>query len=330
VSAFTQIGVVGSQFLPQLGAAAAQAATSFSQFITQINQSGQLGAWIQTGIQAFGELLNITHTIIRAFMDMAPAGMPVLTMLSSTLATLEPMVGPLATQFGNWVTAMAPLVNMVAQLATSLMPLFIQAMANLNQTITGTVGVISDGGRDGWASSSSVMQAVAGSSNFANGFFNGIAQAAQMALNPLQQLYEIYKAIKSLTAGGSLDLQANQKLQDAVTQARNGTTPTAHRQQPASPSPRLRLGVLLGGGLVGADRRGPAGRVDRASLIFALAPIRSGINVCRASVASLGRWRWCTENQPSLHRDSGPQRCYSGRIRRHVLGRWRLPGGVCA
>jgi hypothetical protein len=224
VSAFTQIGVVGSQFLPQLGAAAAQAATSFSQFITQINQSGQLGAWIQTGIQAFGELLNITHTIIRAFMDMAPAGMPVLTMLSSTLATLEPMVGPLATQFGNWVTAMAPLVNMVAQLATSLMPLFIQAMANLNQTITGTVGVIQT--VVGWLGQlGSVMQAVAGSSNFANGFFNGIAQAAQMALNPLQQLYEIYKAIKSLTAGGSLDLQANQKLQDAVTQARNGTTP---------------------------------------------------------------------------------------------------------
>jgi hypothetical protein len=246
VSAFTQIGVVGSQFLPQLGQAAAQAATSFSEFITQINQSGKLGDWIQTGIQAFGELQNITQTIIRAFMDMAPAGMPVLSLLSSTLATLEPMVGPLATAFGNWVTAMSPLVNMVAQLVTSLMPLFISAMSNLNQTITGTVGVIST--MVGWLGQlSSVMNAVAGSSNFANGFFNGIAQAAQMALNPLQQLYEIYKAIKSLTAGGSLDLQANQKLQDAVTQARNGTPkPIGTTGFSLTPAPS---GGALGGGL---------------------------------------------------------------------------------
>jgi hypothetical protein len=261
VKAFTEIGVVGSQFLPALGTAAAQAATQFSKFISQMNQSGQLGAWIQTGIQAFGQLQNIMQTIVKAFMDMAPAGLPVLNLLSSTLATIEPLIGPLATQFGNWVTAMTPLVNMVAQLATSLMPLFIQAMQNLNQTITGTVGVLTT--VVGWLGklgdvlngvAHSLFDVVGQKSNVDN-FFHGMAQAAQEALNPLQMVYDIYKAIKDLTAGNSVDLQAHQKLNDAVAAARN--------------VPPSGAGTLSGGGIgfgggggLGTGLTTPTGPVD--------------------------------------------------------------------
>lgn len=124
--AFLRFTEVGSGFLPQLAGIGIQVANMFNQFA----QSGALEQWMQTGMQALGELVNMLPTVLQMFADLAPIGIPVLQALSAALTGLAPAVRPLAELFGAMVTANIPMIQLMTQLAGivmgSLAPAFTQ------------------------------------------------------------------------------------------------------------------------------------------------------------------------------------------------------------
>ena len=61
--AFSDIMVVGSSFLPQLGTAAAGLAKDFANFIGEARDSGKLAEWIQNGITAVTQLKDIAVNV---------------------------------------------------------------------------------------------------------------------------------------------------------------------------------------------------------------------------------------------------------------------------
>ncbi|MGV0042016.1 transglycosylase family protein [Mycobacterium colombiense] len=89
--AFLKITQVGSGFLPQLGTAITEGANAFNNFIQQAAKSGELQNWMQTGIQAMGELIKLFPVLGKMFLDLAPIGIPVLQTLGGLLRALEPL-----------------------------------------------------------------------------------------------------------------------------------------------------------------------------------------------------------------------------------------------
>lgn len=89
--AFLKITEVGSGFLPQLGTAITEGANAFNNFIQQAAQSGELQNWMQTGIQAMGELIKMFPILGKMFLDLAPIGIPVLQTIGMLLRDLEPL-----------------------------------------------------------------------------------------------------------------------------------------------------------------------------------------------------------------------------------------------
>lgn len=89
--AFLKITEVGSGFLPQLGAAITEGANAFNNFIQQAAKSGELQNWMQTGIQALGELIRMMPMLGKMFLDLAPVGIPVLRTINGLLQGLEPL-----------------------------------------------------------------------------------------------------------------------------------------------------------------------------------------------------------------------------------------------
>lgn len=61
--ALTNISVVGSGFLPQLAKSLSDAAARFDTFIAKARETGQLQAWIQGGITAFGQLWTVVKNV---------------------------------------------------------------------------------------------------------------------------------------------------------------------------------------------------------------------------------------------------------------------------
>lgn len=97
--AFADIMAVGSGFLPQLAQSAASAAQSFSNFITQASQSGQLQQWIQQAINVFRQLGPLVLDVGRAFLELAPAGeriLPTIVNLVHDLAAIMPVIAAAA------------------------------------------------------------------------------------------------------------------------------------------------------------------------------------------------------------------------------------------
>ncbi|OBK92372.1 hypothetical protein A5646_03465 [Mycobacterium sp. 1245499.0] len=89
--AFLTITKVGSGFLPQLGTVITEGANAFNNFIQQAAKSGELQNWMQTGIQAMGELIKLFPILGKMFLDLAPIGVPVLQTLGMLLRDLEPL-----------------------------------------------------------------------------------------------------------------------------------------------------------------------------------------------------------------------------------------------
>lgn len=90
--AFLKITQVGAGFLPQLGTAITEGANAFNNFIQEAAKSGDLQQWMETGIQALGELMKMLPTVAKLFLDLAPAGVPVLQLIGGLLRWLEPLV----------------------------------------------------------------------------------------------------------------------------------------------------------------------------------------------------------------------------------------------
>lgn len=162
VKAFMDIGVVGSGFLPALAAAATEAANAFAVFIDKARSTGDLQEWIQTGINAFKQLMDIVGnvgSIIGGIMKAAPEGGGLLGMLQDITQTLADFVNSPAGQgafsafmsamsqtiaalmpvLGSFLTAIAPILGILGQLAatviTSLAPAFTQLFTQLTPVV---------------------------------------------------------------------------------------------------------------------------------------------------------------------------------------------------
>lgn len=133
--AFLKFAEVGSGFLPQLAQMMVDGANAVNRFA----QSGQLQQWIQTGMDALGELGKMLPTIMQMFGDLAPIGMATLQALNSVLTALAPAIAPLSTMLAAMITnGLTPMLTILAQVATTI----VQGLAPAFTTWVNAMGPI--------------------------------------------------------------------------------------------------------------------------------------------------------------------------------------------
>lgn len=150
--AFLKITEVGSGFLPQLGTAITEGANAFNNFIQQAAQSGELQNWMQTGIQAMGELIKMFPILGKMFLDLAPIGIPVLQTIGMLLRDLEPlfrMIGVAGAQYQTGVNqfwgAMGRLGDKIGEIVKVVWPplqTMLQAMEQTFQRVFDTIAKV--------------------------------------------------------------------------------------------------------------------------------------------------------------------------------------------
>lgn len=131
VHAFTEIGVVGSGFLPQIAQAAVQAAQGFSQFISQAAASGQLQEWISGGITAMGQLFELAKNLMPILGALAPIGAALMPAFNSLIVALTPGIQALGGVLANLITSSSPLLTFLGQLASTVLSALAPAFNNL-------------------------------------------------------------------------------------------------------------------------------------------------------------------------------------------------------
>lgn len=141
--AFLKITEVGSGFLPQLGTAITEGANAFNNFIQQAAQSGELQNWMQTGIQAMGELIKMFPILGKMFLDLAPIGIPVLQTIGMLLRDLEPLfriigVAGAAYQSGlnQFWAAMGRLGDKISEIVKVVWPPLQKVLQTMEQTFS--------------------------------------------------------------------------------------------------------------------------------------------------------------------------------------------------
>lgn len=150
--AFLKITQVGSGFLPQLGTAITNGANAFNNFIQQAAKSGELQNWMETGIQALGELMKMMPTLGKMFLDLAPIGIPVLQTIGMLLRDLEPlfrMIGVAGAQYQTGVNqfwgAMGRLGDKIGEIVKVVWPpmrTMLQAMEQTFQRVFDTIAKV--------------------------------------------------------------------------------------------------------------------------------------------------------------------------------------------
>lgn len=133
VKAFTDIGLVGSGFLPQLATGATQAATAFATFVQNARQTGELKEWIQGGIDAMATLGRIAgdiFQIFKGFAGMDTVGGGLLGMIEGITSTVSDFVNSPAgsgaiqtfmTSLGTTVNALLPVLSSFLQTISPLL-----------------------------------------------------------------------------------------------------------------------------------------------------------------------------------------------------------------
>ncbi len=102
--AFAVLMEVGSSFLPQLSDYVVQLANDFRDFIMEAAESGQLEEWIQTGIDAAKDLIEVMKELTELFIAFGPLGEASIlqvvyafgilnTTIDVVLDLLEPLIG---------------------------------------------------------------------------------------------------------------------------------------------------------------------------------------------------------------------------------------------
>lgn len=94
--ALADIMQVGSGFLPDLARGAADAARSFSDFITRAQQSGDLKRWLSEGLDTLKQLGQGAWELAQAFMALAPVGrdtLPTIVTLLGEVKDIMPVIG---------------------------------------------------------------------------------------------------------------------------------------------------------------------------------------------------------------------------------------------
>jgi hypothetical protein len=142
VQILTDIGAVGSTFLPGLAGGFTSAAQQAADFVSKARESGRLREWISSGLSVLGELALLLGNVGRIIFSVFSAGQEVGGGFISTLriATgevarfLESPVGQsmLATFFtavGNAVRVLAPLLGTVGQIVLGTVVPALSALA---------------------------------------------------------------------------------------------------------------------------------------------------------------------------------------------------------
>ncbi|MDO2976026.1 hypothetical protein P5V62_16740 [Mycobacteroides abscessus subsp. massiliense] len=146
VHALTEIGAVGSSFLPQIAQAAVQAAQGFSDFISQAAASGQLQEWIQGGITAMGQLFELGKNLIPVFGALSPIGSAILPAINQVVVALTPGIQALGGVIGNLITAASPLLTYIGEMASTvvsaLAPAFNTLLSALGPVVQQLIGVM--------------------------------------------------------------------------------------------------------------------------------------------------------------------------------------------
>jgi phage-related protein len=131
---------VSTRFLPQLGTSISNVAAKFGTFIDNARNTGQLAGWIQTGIDAFKNLIsivgNVADVILKLFSSLDSTGGNLLGILSNLTGELKAFVnsaagsqllGALATILGTIGSTVGPvflqLLKSVTPLLVNLAPL---------------------------------------------------------------------------------------------------------------------------------------------------------------------------------------------------------------
>lgn len=155
--AFLKITEVGSGFLPQLGTAITEGANAFNNFIQQAAQSGELQNWMQTGIQAMGELIKMFPILGKMFLDLAPIGIPVLQTIGMLLRDLEPLfriigVAGAAYQSGlnQFWAAMGRLGDKISEIVKVVWPPMRTMLQAMEQTFSRVFDAISNVVEKAW------------------------------------------------------------------------------------------------------------------------------------------------------------------------------------
>jgi hypothetical protein len=134
----------------------------------------------------------------------------------------------LAQAFADWVVAITPLLVILGQLITALMPTFIGMMDNLNGSITKTTGPLTT--LVGWIGSlAEALKKLGDPQLMGNGpaaFFTSMKNTITDVLNPLQQLVNLYTMIHDLfTGSGTAADNAKKNLDAARDRAAQGLPP---------------------------------------------------------------------------------------------------------
>jgi len=96
IRAFAKLTEVGSGVLPEIATAAANAATTFANFIDAAARSGELEGWLRGGLEAVSQIGQGLWALGEAFMALAPVGEKVLPDIVRALEQIDAMMPTIA------------------------------------------------------------------------------------------------------------------------------------------------------------------------------------------------------------------------------------------
>jgi len=99
VDAFAKIGETGASFLPQIAAAATEAAQAFATLVAEAQESGQLSQWIQDGVTVMGDLISVVGTATELFLSLGPTGVTVMADIKTAVELVSGTVQLLTGDF---------------------------------------------------------------------------------------------------------------------------------------------------------------------------------------------------------------------------------------
>jgi hypothetical protein len=152
--ALLDIGVVGSEMLPELAGSLTDATGRFRTFIDEARRSGELRQWIQQGIDALSQLGsiagNVGKTLLNVFAAQESAG-------TSLLAKLDELTGAMARWTGSFQgqEVLANVFRTIGETIDNLMP----GLQALGQAIVEVINHLANAGV--FQSAASAISAIA-------------------------------------------------------------------------------------------------------------------------------------------------------------------------
>lgn len=158
LSAFKDLAVVGSEFLPGLTSGAADAASAFAGFIANARETGQLASWISGALDVLGQLgflaQDVGGIVTGVFKAMGASGGDALGPLGQLADVLNTVVNSAGGQAGlsaifgalsSVATALEPVLGAVAVAAVPLAEIFADLVTALGPGVTDVIKSLGKG-----------------------------------------------------------------------------------------------------------------------------------------------------------------------------------------